>query len=72
MENGNKKKRQRVDLSRGVPILISLGDQSGRLENLLWRGRAGRDQVRTCASRHRVQFELPEHRGEARGRNVLG
>ena len=45
-------KRQRVDLIRGVPILISLGGQTSRRENLLWLGRAGRDHVHTCPSRH--------------------
>ena len=47
-----KQKRQRVDLMRGVPILISLGGQTSLLENLLWLGRAGRDHVHTCPSRH--------------------
>jgi len=45
-------KRQCVDLIRGVPILISLGGQTSLLENLLWLGRAGRDHVHTCPSRH--------------------
>jgi hypothetical protein len=56
VENGNKKK-QRVDLIMGVPILISLGGQVSLLENLLWLGRAGRDRVHTCPSRHRHQEE---------------
>ena len=56
MENGNKKK-QRVDLIMGVPILSSLGGQASRLETLLCLGRAGRDRVHTCPSRHRHQEE---------------
>jgi hypothetical protein len=37
-------KKQCVDLIWGVPILISLGGQSSRLENLPWLGRAGRER----------------------------
>jgi len=50
-------KKQCVDLIWGVPILISLGGQASRLENLPWLGRAGRDRVHTCPSRHRHQEE---------------
>ena len=56
MENGNKKKQQ-VDLILGGPILISLGGQASRLENLLWLGCVSRDRVHTCPSRHRHQEE---------------
>ena len=41
----------------GVAILISLGGQASRLENLLWLGGAGSDRVYTCPSRHRHQEE---------------
>ena len=45
-------KRHRVDLIRGVSILISLGGQTGRLENILWLDGTGCDHVYTCPSRH--------------------
>jgi hypothetical protein len=50
-------KKQRIDLIMGVPIVISLGAQASRLENLLWLGRAGRDRGHTCPSRHRHKEE---------------
>ena len=60
MENGNKKKKQRVDLIVGVPILISLGAKLATLKTFYgWVARVAIVciHVHECPARHCHQEE---------------